>query len=336
MEKNKSEIEAKEKKLHYENYSAEKLKNQMTDIRTVLDSTVSNFKNYGQAIQNITSNFRNYGEAIQNSLEKINENLKENLKNLQNEMQELSDKNKFNFYIAREFLENNPEKANEFIERKIWPPIFYLLDGLTIGDLMEKDNKAFNEINIDEIIKSEYLKKYYYKSMNTWIEDEPELHIKEFIKEIQLNFESDNIYVTTLNLFTLLEYKVDKARPLKEITQKYANEYKALKDNNYRRKYIKEGQKPAGITKAIEIILDENCFGYKDSKVLEDLYYTFFDRNGECYLYKDTEKNPSYITRHMLHGKQLNLINKEGMMSLVFLIDSIHKMLISEEKINRN
>lgn len=342
------------------NYKNENIETQLIDRDKFIKSWKISFENQknkmdilASCIQKIGIEHENKVNTLVNCIQKIGINHKKVLKEfneqleiiikswekscetIKNSVHEFSDKNKLNFYLSRAFLENNPKKVDDFIEKNIWPPIFYFIDKITVGNLIEDTCKEFNDSDIELLIKSKDVKDYYYKSMDTWIDDEQNLHIKELIKEIQINFESNNIYVTTLSLFTLLEYKVDKSRSLKQITRKYAEEYRASKEANYKFKKLKKEDDPAGITKAIEIILYENCFGYRDSTVLEKLYDVFFDKKGACYLYKDTEKNPNYITRHMLHGKKIDLITEERMMSLVFLIDSIHKMLISEDKISR-
>ncbi len=60
----------------------------------------------------------------------------------------------------------------------------------------------------------------------------------------------------------------------------------------------------------------------------DKLFVTFFDNKSDYYIYKSTLKDPTFITRHILHGERLDLINKKSMMSLVFLTDCLYKTLI--------
>lgn len=237
----------------------------------------------------------------------INKN-REQLKHSINELSsELATEKGCNIFLVTIFLENNPNFLNSFISEGLCPPIFYLIKDIAIDDMVRYDKEYTEKIDIEKLPYDISVEKYYIDSMNEWIEDEEDNYIKDFIKEIQVNFEQGNIYTTTLSLFTLIEYKV--------------------------RKTAKATGNPIGesrITQNIIQVLEENCFKYKKSLQLEKLGSTFFDRNSEYYIYKSTSKEPTFITRHVLHGEKLNLINKNNMMSLIFLTDLLYKILIDE------
>ncbi|HCL4447078.1 TPA: hypothetical protein N2D16_002683 [Clostridium botulinum] len=220
-------------------------------------------------------------------------------------IKELSNKKKKNIYFATMFLEMNPAFSDKFITEGVFPPIFYFLDNMMADQVIEFYEEYVNKIDINNVVNSSDIKEYYIKAMDNWIDEEQIDCIRDFIKEIKINFIQDNLYSTTLNLFTLIEYKV---RESGDKTDKPVGEWK--------------------IIDSITTVLAENCFKYKKSKELEKLYSTFFDKKGKCYIYKSTSKSPAFVTRHILHGDRLDLINNKSMMSLIFLTDCLYKMLI--------
>ncbi|EQC1535631.1 hypothetical protein ACY1J9_001462 [Clostridium botulinum] len=222
-------------------------------------------------------------------------------------IKELSNKKKKNIYFATMFLEMNPIFSDKFITEGVFPPIFYFLDDMMEDQIIEFHEEYVNKIDINNVVNSSDIKEYYIKAMDNWIDEEHADCIRDFIKEIKANFMQNKIYSTTLNLFTLMEYKI---RESGLNTNKPIGEWKII--NN--------------ITK----ILSENCFKYKESKELEKLYSTFFNEKGTCYIYKSTSKSPTFVTRHILHGDRLDLINNKSMMSLVFLTDCLYRMLIKK------
>ncbi|HDK7194824.1 TPA: hypothetical protein PTV74_003131 [Clostridium botulinum] len=220
-------------------------------------------------------------------------------------IKELSDKKKKNIYFATIFLEMNPKFSDKFIIEGMFPPIFYFLDSMGDNEFIEFDESYINKIDINNIINDPDIKKYYIKAIDNWIDEEHTDCIRDFIKEIKTNFMQNKIYSTTLNLFTLIEYKV---RESGDNTDKPIGERK--------------------IFRGIRKVLKENCFKYNNSKELEKLYSTFFNEESEYNIYKSTSDKPKIITRHILHGDRLDLINKKNMMSLVFLTDCLYRMLI--------
>ncbi|EQB4340400.1 hypothetical protein ACYJ2U_001706 [Clostridium botulinum] len=229
------------------------------------------------------------------------------IESMQPIIKELSNKKKKNIYIATMFLEMNPAFSEKFITEGIFPPIFYFLDDMMEDQIIEFYEEYVNKIDINNVVNSSDIKEYYIKAMDNWIDEEHTDCIRDFIKEIKTNFMQNKIYSTTLNLFTLMEYKI---RESGFNTNKPIGEWKII--NN--------------ITK----VLSENCFKYKESKELEKLYSTFFNEKGTCYIYKSTSKSPTFVTRHILHGDRLDLINNKSMMSLVFLTDCLYRMLIKK------
>lgn len=247
----------------------------------------------------------------ENRFEKILENIFNNpditikLDTIIRNLKDFKDKKKLNIYRATVFLDKKQGFNDIFLNDKICPPIFYFLDGKTMGEILEFENYIEKDFDINKILFSLEIKEYYLKQMDLWIEDETDDYIKCFIDEIKFNFQNDNIYSTTLNLFTLIEFKV---------------------------RNVYDGQISNGkITKTINSVLSEQCFKYKEKSKLIKIYDTFL-ASGELYLYKNTKENPKYITRHMLHGEKLDLIDKKGMLSLVFFTDCIFKMLFKIEK----
>ncbi|WP_162267000.1 hypothetical protein, partial [Clostridium botulinum] len=222
-------------------------------------------------------------------------------------IKELSNKKKKNIYFATMFLEMNPIFSDKFITEGVFPPIFYFLDDMMEDQIIEFHEEYVNKIDINNVVNSSDIKEYYIKAIDNWIDEEHTDCICDFIKEIKTNFMQNKIYSTTLNLFTLMEYKI---RESGFNTNKPIGEWKII--NN--------------ITK----VLSENCFKYKESKELEKLYSTFFNEKGTCYIYKSTSKSPTFVTRHILHGDRLDLINNKSMMSLVFLTDCLYRMLIKK------
>ena len=220
---------------------------------------------------------------------------------------ELCHKKGENIFIVSSFLECNENFLNPFIKEGICPPIFYIIKDINLGDLIDSDEK-YSNINITTLLKDTSLKEYYVNSIGEWIEDESEVHIKQLIQEIKKNFISDNIYVNSLSLLTLIEYKVRKAA---EITGNPIG-----KDS---------------ITKKIVSTIKSNCFKNGTDPQLTRLFNLFFYEESKYYLYKSTQSNPISITRHVLHGERLDLINKQNMMNLVFITDILYKMLIDYE-----
>ncbi|WP_010293554.1 hypothetical protein [Clostridium senegalense] len=218
---------------------------------------------------------------------------------------ELLHKKGVNIFLVTCLLESNTEFLNIFIKEGLCPPIFYFLKNKTLNDMIKFDERFTENIDIKNLLDDNELLLFYYNSMNEWIEDEDEEFIKEFIREIQINFQQRNVYVTTLNLFTLIEYKVRKSA---EITGNPIGEDR--------------------ITKNIIETLKKNCFKSGKYSQLDKLFFTFFNKKSNYYIYKSTSNNPNFITRHILHGERLDLINHKNMMSLVFLTDCLYKMII--------
>lgn len=232
-----------------------------------------------------------------------------------NEIQEdCKDGNKANIYKAMLFVEIKKDFVDIFLNGQVCPPIFYFIDNIFKMTTNEACDYICNSSiylmenvdNIDGIIYSEDIKEYYCLAMDEWAEEEHDNSIKAFIKEIQSNFYKDNIYTTTLSLFTLIEYKVRNV---------YGKDIKANE-----------------ITKTIRNILEEQCFKYEKvpNKELMKIYTAYLERRSKSDIYKSTDKNPEYITRHIVHGVRMDLINKKEMLSLVFLTDCIYKMLFNK------
>ncbi|WP_257916771.1 hypothetical protein [Clostridium sp. LY3-2] len=222
---------------------------------------------------------------------------------------ECENDHKKNIYLAAFFLEFKKKSMDRFMENGVCPPIFYFIDqikGMSTDDAINFLTNEDDLIDIDKIIFSSYIKKHYCTAMDQWGEHESYDHIKEFISNIKDNFERDNIFSATLNLFTLIEFKVREVYGCN----------------------ISTGE----ITKTIKNVLKEQCFKYKKvpSEGLEKIYNEFLE-GGRFNLYKSTQNKPQYITRHMLHGDRLDLIDKKRMISLVFFTDCIYKMLFKFE-----
>ena len=115
-----------------------------------------------------------------------------------NKVFEKFDINKFNKTKVEMILKNNEKLLKGFIDKKIWPPIFY--------------NDKFI-INVDvENLKDLDLKEYYLESIRKdWIKDKYPDHIKLMINEIADGYDEGKIYTTTFGLFTLLEYRLSVA-----------------------------------------------------------------------------------------------------------------------------
>ncbi|BAO04833.1 dynein beta chain [Clostridium botulinum B str. Osaka05] len=268
--------------------STEKLQSALKEFNEDLNKKFSQFAKFKNTLSEVML-------PISKEIYKINTFF---AKSMQPIIKELSNRKKRNIYFATIFLETNPKFSDKFITEGIFPPIFYFLDNsMKDYEFIEFDETYINKIDINNIINDSNIKEYYIKTMDNWIDEEQIDCIRDFIE--------DNLYSTTLNLFTLIEYKV---RESGDKTDKPVGEWKIIDS----------------ITK----VLAENCFKYKKSKELEKLYSSFFDKKGKYYIYKSTSKSPTFITRHILHGDRLDLINNKSMMSLVFLTDCLYRMLI--------
>lgn len=253
------------------------------------------------------SNFAEYLRKLPLVADTIKEGLIKFSKVMESLSKELSHKKGKNIFIVSSFLESNENFLNPFMEGGLCPPIFYIIKDCTLEDLINYDEK-YSNINITILLNDIGLREYYVESMDEWIEDESEEYVRQLIQEIKKNFKSNNIYVTSLSLLTLIEYKVRKAA---EMTGKPIG-----KDN---------------VTVKIVSTLKSNCFKNGTMPQLNRLFNLFFDRSSEYYLYKATQSNPISITRHILHGERLDLINEQNMMNLVFITDILYKMLIDYE-----
>lgn len=254
------------------------------------------------------SKFTEYANKIPEMVKTMSEMLTKFSEVLESLKKELSHKKGKNILIVSTFLESNENFLNSFIEYGLCPPIFYMIKDYTIEDLLNYDEKYTNKINITILLEDIGLKEYYVDSMDEWIDDESEEYIKQLIREIKNNFESNNICVTSLSLLTLIEYKVRKAAAMTG--------------------------KPIGkdkITMRIVSTLKSNCFKNGTNPQLSKLFNLFFDKNSKYYFYKSTQSNPISITRHILHGERLDLINEQNMMNLVFMTDLLYKILIDYE-----
>lgn len=140
---------------------------------------------------------------------------------------------------------------------------------------------------------------------------ETKIEIKCLIDEIRFNFEYGNIYVTTLSLFTLIEHKINTV----------IEENKTL---------IKKNNENILITQTIKNVLKNNCFKHNCFK--NDALDRIYDKFVHAY-YKSTDGDLDKITRHMVHGKRLDLINKKQMLSLIFFTDCVYKMLFIENQL---
>lgn len=205
-----------------------------------------------------------------------------------------SDKNKTHLYLKL-LSKMKENEFNKFIDNNIFPPIFYICD--TFGNVKTKDFKNFTlPENINELIESKEVREYYIKNMNAWIEKETEKEFKIFIKEIQKNFKEDNIYTTTLTLFILIEHRVSS------LSNSNDKCLKSQEIKNYLREYFFEHD-------------------YLTNNMLKKVYDIFIPN-----YYVSTNKAEK-ITRHMLHGKRFELINKTDMLSLIFFVDTIYKLV---------
>lgn len=263
--------------------------------------------------QVLNDNFKKVKVCLDIILKKtfnIIEYISKNYDVLNKSIQDFKDRKKVNIYFATLFLDNKKGLTELFLNKKICPPIFYLMNQGTFENVLNEENFHEKSINIEDLIFSSDVKDYYLEQIENWAEEETENYMKNYIKEIKFNFQNDNIYVTTLNLFTLIEYKIN--------TVIDKNQNLIIKD-----KYII-------ITETIKNVLKEHCFCYEEESKLIDIYNKFLDKNSNIDLYKSTDYSTN-ITRHMLHGKKLNLINKKDMLSLIFFTDCIYKMLFIEK-----
>lgn len=255
-------------------------------------------------------------EKLYNLLIKISNSMNyisENYDSIIISLDDIKDRKKFNINIATMLLDRKIGLKDVFLSRNICVPIFYFLDQGTLGEAFKEVKYDLNSINVEELINSIEIKEYYLKQMNEWINEETNDYMRNFIEEIRFNFEKNNIYCTTLNLFTLIEYKINLVK----------------KQNVHLIKKDKKGNEL--ITATIKNILKENCFNYKKDSQLSEIYDKFLDNSSASYLYESTNENPKSITRHMLHGERLDLIDKNNMMSLIFFTDCIYKMLFIKQ-----
>lgn len=278
----------------------------MDDDNNIVNNLKTNLKLNGMI--EALSEFAEYFRKVPTVVDTISTALIEISKAFESLEKELSHKKGQNIFIVSTFLESNEKFLNPFIDTGLCPPIFYMIKDCTLGDLEDYDQKYSNNINIDILLDDIRLKEYYVESMEEWIEDESEEYIKQLILEVKGNFKSNNIYVTSLSLLTLIEFKVRKAA---EATGKPIG-----KDQ---------------ITEKIVSTLKSNCFKDGETNQLTRLFNLFFNKKSKYYLYKSTQSNPISITRHILHGERLDLINKQNMMNLVFITDMLYKMLIDYE-----
>ena len=214
-----------------------------------------------------------------------------------------NDEKKKNIYLVTFWLKTKNSLNKQFLDKDICPPIYYFMNKMIDLSTEEFLNSYLDDTvnyNIYEMINSSDVKKFYLNSIESWHEEEEKNEIKEFIKNIKDNFERDNIYTTTLALFTLIEYKV--------------------------RSVSDDGRID---TNKIKDILKTRCFKNDmiKSKELAEIFEKFLG-DGEYNIYKTTKSgNVNYLTRHSVHGIKLELISKEKMLSLIFLTDCIFKML---------
>ena len=153
--------------------------------------------------------------------------------------------------------------------------------------------------DIDQIIENEEVKKFYKEEFKYWNKHIYPKHIKIFIKELYNNFNSGHIYTTTIALFTLLEYRIRRTE-LKIVKQDgkvliFRTYKETIKDSVFYRENIKNSV----------------------VKFLKDIF-------------KNTDKAKS-LTRHVVHGEKIELINYRGMMSILFFYDFIDKILKIEK-----
>ena len=140
------------------------------------------------------------------------------------------------------------------------------------------------------------LKEYYLKSIkNKWIKEEYPEHIKLMINEIADGFDECKIFTTTFALFTLLEYRLSLAPTKNKKTKlSYSEKGEILKD-----------------TAAIQQDTNSEFFKYINN-----------------IMFKDTKDNDiEMVSRHVVHGHRLDLVNYKGMMSWIFLYDFVDKTL---------
>ena len=159
--------------------------------------------------------------------------------------------------------------------------------------LAETNKKNLNSIDFKDLD----LIKYYSNSMkDIWQHNDYPQEIQSLINEIHDSFIEEKIYTTTLAMFTLLEYRLNISSFVKT-----GGIYKTYKDN-----------------------LENKAF----NKGLSKEHLLKHVKND---IFKDTDETNS-LTRHIVHGHKIDLINYESMLSLIFLYDFINNTLKIDEE----
>lgn len=212
--------------------------------------------------------------------------------NCLNEILKDFDFDEFHLRLISELLSEEQGHYEKFLEKGLFPPVFYICleEGLN-----------YKDINVKEYLKRKNLKKYYSDRISSWNNYDIEGYPNELIDDIKFNYDNNRVYSVVTLIFVLLEYRVRSIKISKQVP----------KEN---------GQ----ITKTIRNNLKENVFNPTNAQFLYD---KFIDTKGDSYIYKNTNKEPNTITRHVLHGDKLELITYESMMSVVFLYDFINEVL---------
>lgn len=257
------------------------LQKQMTSFSYIIGNSISNTIS---SLQPVMSSIGNASNSIAKSMLSCINTINEVLKDFNFD--------EFHLRLISELLSEEQDNCEKFLEKSIFPPIFYIaLD----------DDLSNSNINVNEYLKQEDLKQYYSDRINDWHNGDIEGYPNELIDDIKFNYDNDRVYGVVTLIFVLLEYRV-----------RNINGGKTIPKNS--------GQ----ITKTIRENLKDNVFDPTDS---QNLYDEFIDSKGDSDIYKSTDKNPNSITRHVLHGDKLELITYESMMSIVFLYDFINEVL---------
>lgn len=206
-------------------------------------------------------------------------------------LQELSNilvSNSFNKTLYKMAFEEHKDAVYKFYYSYVFPPINYLVE----NEVYELDPN----INIEEYVLSEEINKYYVERVKSWADKFNNESSKRLISDIAFNLEHRRDYAVSGLVFTLIEHLLNHST-----LEEYQNKVNGR------------------IYPAVRNMLKEEVFNPLN---INSLYDRFIKDN----LYTSTDR-ATHNSRHIVHGKRIELNNITNAMSMIFLYDFVQEII---------
>ncbi|MBN9647601.1 hypothetical protein J0L31_11415 [Terrisporobacter glycolicus] len=243
---------------------------------------------FSEIIKPVSINFNNTFSQLINSAIKTMNSITTSIGPMLQELSNVLVSTNFNKALYRLAFEEHKDAIYKFYYSYVFPPINYLID----NEVYELDPN----VNIEEYILSKEINEYYVEHVKLWADKFDNESSKRLISDIAFNLEHKRDYAVSSLVFTLIEHLLN---------------YSTLEEY--------QSEVNGKIYPAVRNMLKEEVFKPLN---INALYIRFIKDN----LYTNTDI-AIHNSRHIVHGKRIELNNMMNAMSMIFLYDFIQEII---------